>query len=52
MKKIIKVTIESTFGSEFQEEFGMNSLEGVLKAWSLYLQNSHKKNKVKITIDK
>ena len=48
MKKTINITIEAQFGSEFQEEFAVSSLEGVLHAWVLYLENSHKKNKIKI----
>lgn len=48
----INIYIEATFGSDFQKEFGLGSLEQVLKAWEMYLLNSHKHNKIKVAVDK
>lgn len=50
-KKKLNLTIEVKFGSEFQKEFGMDSLIYALKAWQAYLNNSHKKNKVEFYLN-
>ena len=44
------LTISSTFGSEFQKEFGDKSLVGAITAWRDYLNSSHKDNDIKISI--
>lgn len=43
-------TIEATFGSKFQEEINNNSLQAMLKALGMHMQNSHKGNKLIIKI--
>jgi len=44
-----RFTIEIEFipGSDFQKEFGINTLNTLLQAWQKYLLDSHKKNEVR-----
>jgi len=48
--KEITIKIQATFGSRFQERIARDSLMGMLKAWYKYMNHSHKKNWIDITI--
>ena len=41
-----------TFGSKFQENFAIDSLEKTIEVWSNFLQTTHKKNEIKFQIIK
>lgn len=51
MKKEVNIKIEANFGSNFQEIFARNCLTSILKAWQSHLENSHKKNEIRIEIN-
>lgn len=47
----MKIDIETKFGSEFQRTHHLKALMLMIMAWESHLESSHKKNKVKTTID-
>lgn len=44
MKYKTLIEIDADFGSKFQKEFGIATLENMLMAWRAYMRQSHKKN--------
>lgn len=50
MKKIIKIEIEVSFGSEFQREMLENLLINTMRAYREYSLSAHKKNKIEYKI--
>jgi len=51
MNKKIILKIDATFGSRFQKETALDSLALILKAWTTFYQNNHKKNKIKYDLE-
>lgn len=49
-KKDIVINIKAEFGSEFQEQSAMETLELVIAALVISLESRHKKNKFAIKI--
>jgi len=47
MKKKIVLKIDANFGSEFQKDSAMDALACLFKAWTMFYERSHKKNKIK-----
>jgi len=44
--RIIEAKIRIEYGSEYQKDFSIDMLKGLMIATKTYLENSHKKNKV------
>lgn len=47
-QKLIAIQITAQFGSDFQEQVGLDSLEGLLKGWQTHVHSAHKGNKLEI----
>jgi hypothetical protein len=43
------VTVQTTFGSEFQRDVAMKNFKAALHAWEESVEAGHKNNKVTIT---
>lgn len=46
----VSITIDATFGSEIQHDVSVKVLRQFLDAWTQNVEESHKKNKVAITV--
>lgn len=47
---IIKIDIQAQFGSDFQTEAALTTLETMIQGWAIHYRLSHKKNKIEFTI--
>lgn len=48
----IKYIIDADFGSDFQKDSAIQSLESMLRAWNEFYESTHKKTKIVITATK
>jgi hypothetical protein len=48
--KLIEIRIEAAFGSQFQEDFAIKSLDLMLKAWRAHLTTSHKRTAIDFSV--
>ena len=48
----IVFTVKFTPGSDWQESFGLESMNGLLVSWQTWMLARHKKNKVDIKVER